>query len=435
MRDLILEGEKAASGVGVFPDKSRPDEWGARLLARSGYVDEAAALWAKSGGNQIYLIRARTYYGQFEIARKEALSASSPEKRSGLLGQIADVLWKMGQPAQARQVLEEARTAAAQITDPQSRGRRLSGIQDAISSLAGDPPVHMPEKVRHGSPVVSPVPPFPVNTDGYRYRDPKKVASEAEDNARYLTRLFELAVAGDREGLVQLTVAARSPFQRTLAFATLAHVFIQLSRPHDAEEYARLIEEDREDCSLAKAEALDGVAMAWIRNGQTKDALRCFDDALHLLSTVRPDLAFGRSVVVAKVGIDQWRSERVHEAEATIELSVNLAKLASARPKPVNGVYPKGSLDNHTTREDALRQIFEMAAHARMAQSARKVAKAYREAVGRGVDMAIIQIWVGSGDPAEAEAYVHGMEDKTEGAQALFVLVQSWLDHNGVPVF
>jgi hypothetical protein len=40
MRDLILEAEKAASGVGVFPDKSRLDEWGARLLARSGYRGE-----------------------------------------------------------------------------------------------------------------------------------------------------------------------------------------------------------------------------------------------------------------------------------------------------------------------------------------------------------------------------------------------------------
>src|SRR5258706_1059976 len=74
MRDLILEAEKAASGLGAFPDKSRPDEWGARLLARSGYIDEAAVLWAKSGGNQIYLIRARTYYGELETARKEALS-------------------------------------------------------------------------------------------------------------------------------------------------------------------------------------------------------------------------------------------------------------------------------------------------------------------------------------------------------------------------
>ncbi len=127
-----------------------------------------------------------------------------------------------------------------------------------------------------------------------------------------------MSLAGDREGLVKLTVAATSPFQRSL------------------------IEEDKEDCSLAKAEALDGVAMAWIRTGKKEDALRCFDDALHLLSTIGPDLAFGRSVVVAKFGIDQLKSDRFPEAEATIDLSVNLAKLASAKPKPVNGVYPKG---------------------------------------------------------------------------------------------
>ena len=428
MRDLILEAEKAASGVGVFPDKSRPDEWGARLLARSGYVDEAAVFWAKSGGNQIYLIRARTYYGELDTARKEALSASSPEKRAGLLGQIADVLWKMGQPEQARLVLEEARTAAGPIADPQSRARRLSGIKDAISYLAGDPPVHMPEKVSHVTPAASSVPPFPVNTDGYRHRDTKTIASEAEDNARYLTRLFELAAAGDREGLVKLTVAAKSPFQRTLAFATLAHVFIQLSRPQDAEEYARLIEEDKEDCSVAKAEALDGVAMAWIRTGKKEDARRCFDYALHLLSTIGPDLAFGRSVVVAKIGIDQFKSGGFPEAEATIDLSVNLAKLASANPEPVNGVYPKGYFD-------ALRQIFEMAANARMAPGARNAAKAFREAAGRRVDTAIVQIWVSSGDEAEAEAYAHGIENKTERAVALLALVQSWLDYNGVPVF
>jgi hypothetical protein len=211
MRDLILEAEKAASGVVAFPDKSRPDEWGARLLARSGYIDEAAVLWAKSGGNQIYLIRVRTYYGELETARKEALSVSSPEKRSGLLVQIADVLWKMGQPERARPILDEARKTAEQIADPQSRARRLSGIKDAISSLADEPPVHMPEKVSHATPAVSSVPPFPVNTDGYRFRDSKTVASDAEDNARYLTRLFELAVAGDRAGLVKLTSAPRAP--------------------------------------------------------------------------------------------------------------------------------------------------------------------------------------------------------------------------------
>ena len=392
MRDFILEAEKAASGVVAFPDKSRPDEWGARLLARSGYIDEAAVLWAKSGGNQIYLIRVRTYYGELETARKEALSVSSPEKRSGLLVQIADVLWKMGQPERARPILDEARKTAEQIADPQSRARRLSGIKDAISSLADEPPVHMPEKVSHATPAVSSVPPFPVNTDGYRFRDSKTFASDAEDNARYLTRLFELAVAGDRAGLVKLTSAAKSPFQRTLAFATLAHVFIQLSRPQDAEEYARPIEEDKEDCSLAKAEVLDGVAMAWIRLGKRENAARCFDDALHLLSTVGPDLAFGRSIVVAKIGIDQLNSDS-GEAEVTIDLSVNLAKLASPKPKPVNGIYPKGYFDNRTTRDDALRQIFEMTANARMALSARKAAKAFREAAGPGADTTIIQIW------------------------------------------
>ncbi len=437
IREVILEAEAAAAGTPALGDSNALMHKAAMLLLRAGYLDDAAQTLKKVGASEVETIRARTLYGDSEGARHLAASRADPEQKTDLLERIADMLWRMGNPEKARILLDDARTSSNGIANLSHRKIRLQTIEQLSAALSSDPPNLVSNEPRPTArlPTASTVPPFPVTTDGFRKKDPSAVSAEARQNAEFMTRLYALAVAGNRDGLLKLTESAASPFQKMLAWANLVHVFIQLGVPAEAEQYARLISEDGADCTLAKAEALVAVGSAWGRRKEPLQAERCFDDALHLVANVGKELAFGRAVVVAKVAEAEAAAGLTSNLSATFDLALDLARLSPPHPKPVNGVYPKGYFEEHQTQDDAYRLIFNTAVKARDLADARRSAQKWHESSSDLADNGIVTAWVEDGKIDEALAYARELKDRGERASALLDLAQEWLDSAGAPRF
>jgi hypothetical protein len=437
IREVILEAEAASADIPVLRDSHALMHKAAALLSRAGYLDDAAQALKRAGGSETELIRARTLYGDTEGARRLAAAQADPERRTDLAESIADMLWRTGNHEKARIVLDDARNSSNAIVNLSHRKTRLQTIEQLSTALSSEPPnlISNEPKPTARPAAASTVPPFPVTTDGFRKRDPNALSSEARQNAEFMTRLYALAVAGNRDGLLKLTESAASPFQKMLAWANLAHVFIQLAVPVEAEQYARLISEDGADCTLAKAEALVAVGSAWGRRKEPLQAKRCFDDALHLVANVSKELAFGRAVVVARVAEAEAAVGLTSNLSAAFDLALDLARLAPPHPKPINGVYPKGYFEDNQTQDDAYRLIFNTAVKARDLPDARRSAQRWHESSSDLADSGIVTGWVEDGKMDEALAYARDLKDRGERASALLDLSQEWLDSAGAPRF
>jgi hypothetical protein len=432
IHEIILEAEADSAGMLVLPDKSRPIEYAASLLARAGYIDDAK----KAGASPVRLVRAWTLYGDADGAYRAAMAEADPERRTNSLQNIVDILWRMGRIEQARTILNAARDASKTIADPSHRKLRAQGIEQLSGLLLEEPPERLSQEPKPKTRSVrgSTVPPFPVTTDGFRKRDPKTIADDAKQNAEFMTQIYTLVAAGNRQGLLNLAESAKSSFQKMLAWASLEHLFIQLGVPVEAEGYARLIVEDGADCTLAKVEALAAAGSTWGRRKEPQQAARCFDDALHLAATVGRDLAFGRATVVARVAGAEVDAGLTPQASAAFDLALDLTRLVPLRPKPVNRVYPANALDNNF-QDNVYRTIFETACTAHDTATARKAQKALHESSGISANGTIVTDWIDAGNADEAIAYARGLQDRAERVSALLNIADRWLDAAGAPVF
>jgi hypothetical protein len=399
-REVILEAEAVSSGAPVMRDSKALMHKAAALLSRAGYLDDAAQTLKKVGGSEIVLIRPRTLYGDSDGARRLAMAQADPELRTDLLENIADMLWRMGSTEKARVVLDEARNASQAVVNPSHRKTRLQTIDQLSAALSSDPPSLLSNEPRPAGRIVpvSTVPPFPVTTDGFRNKDPNAVTAQAREDADFMTRLYALAAAGNRDGLLRLAESASNPFRKMLAWANLEHVFIQLGAPAEAEEYARLISEDRAD-------------------------------------SVGKELAFGRGVVVTRVAEAEAAAGLTANLSATFDLALDLARLAPPHSKPVNGVYPKGYFEEHQRQEDVYRLIFSTAVKARDLPDARKAGQRWHESSAGAANRGIVTNWVEDGRMDEALAYARGISDRGERAAALLDLAEEWLNTAGAPRF
>src|SRR5262249_46191710 len=152
----------------------------------------------------------------------------------------------------------------------------------------------------------------------------------------YLTRLYALVAARDSERLRKHTEQAATPFQKALGLASLEHLLIQVGALEEAEQSARAIPDDNEDCSLAKAEALTTAATAWARKGNPERARENFDAALKSVASVGNDLAFGKAVVTASIAAAQAESGTVLPSNKTFETALKVVLQINPRPKPIN---------------------------------------------------------------------------------------------------
>jgi len=299
IRALMREAELAAVNIQFLKDRSEPSSWAARLYGRAGYLEDAArALGNKPDSAGYFLWRARVLYGDLAGAEQSLAAIADPERKAGAMASLADLLWKMGDPTNARSRFEAARELAPKIVNPDHRKRLLATIEQGLMYVSEDPPYRisaMPRPQKRFQLQGSPIPLFPITTDGFRDLDSEQVAHRVSANGEFMTKLYGRMEAHDRDGLFSLAESAGSPFQYTLGMAAIEHILIQAGLPEDAELYANKIPEQDSDCSLAKAEALSAAGAAWLRTGESERAHNDFEAAIRLVKSVT-DLPLGKSI-------------------------------------------------------------------------------------------------------------------------------------------
>jgi len=272
VRALVLEAEAASKDMRLLKDHSNPHTWAGDILAHAGYLEDAERAYARSPGptaNPPYALwRAWVVYGYPERAEKLIESATTAEKKGQLLAAFADILWRTGQSEQARARYEAARVNAAKIIDPARRKALLAEIDQGLQFVSDSPPDFV-SATPHPRPRLhvrdSSIPAFPITTEGFQDSDPEEKAGRARADEEMIKQLYSRAAAGDLAGIKRVSESAATPFQKTLAIASLEHVFIQQHQPELAEQYAKKIPETDSSCLLAKGEALSAAATEWLR--------------------------------------------------------------------------------------------------------------------------------------------------------------------------
>ena len=435
VRAILTEVEIAAAKIGVLRDKNNALSSVAFLYARAGYLDDAFRVAAMAGMEQGFFTKAQTLYGDLPGARRVIGAVQDPVSKSALLSGVADTLWRMGDAVNARTLLLEAEQVASKIVAPSRRKVQLQMIAQLTNALPSTAPIPLsatPYPRPRKSPE-SPASPFPITVDGFRKKTPEAIANDSLQNGAFLTELYAFAVAGDREGLLKHTAHAVSTFQKTMAFATIEHLLIQIGEVAEAESYARKIPEDQSDCALARVEALSAAAVAWARAGNTEQAQEVFDDALETLASVGPDLAFGKAVVAAAVATAQSEAGFVATSSQTFELSLKLAQHVPLRPKPVKGVY-KNTYFGRSFRDDAFGKIFDAALRIHNLSAARRTVAVWASSNDSDPHVSIVNAWFHAGRKDEAIAHARGISDVKERVSALEWLARNALDEAGGPL-
>jgi hypothetical protein len=435
-RALILEAAAASKAGVTLPDKSRPLLMAANLLTRAGYLDDAIRVAARDGAAPDQLYLAQTLYGDLPAALKTVAAMRDPGIRTTRITAIAQLLWRMGDRTNADIVLDEAERTAKSILNTEQRKTQLQIIAQERAAFPGHPPVSISATPQPRGAVVfsSSVPAFPITVDGFRDEDPARVTSLASANEAYLTQLYALVVAGDRESLKKHTEQASTPFQRAMGMASIEHLWFQLGALEEAEQSAIAIPDDKADCSLGKAEALTAAATAWARQANSERAAQSFNAALQAVDSVSAALAYGKVVVTAAIAVGQFESGMTDASQKTFETALTLAGQVPLRPRPVNGTYPKNYFGTHF-RDSAYSGIFQKAMRIQNLEMARKTIEPWRNSGSDQVNNDIVSAWFNVGRKDEAVSYARSLKNEASHIRALLMAARLMLDEAGAPNF
>ena len=439
VRELALEAEKAAAGKLRSKDGGDPHSRIGDILARAGYTEDAERLYRKSpfwkSTLPVELIRAWGVYGQRERAEKTIETTPIPVTKAMYLASYADLLWRMGEPEAARKRYEEARTIAKGVADPAKRKSLLATIEQGLQFVSDRPPSIVSAEPKPSPRIAqreSPFPAFPITPGGLRDVDQALRRDVSDANGELLKRLYERAIAGDRAGVEQLLEKATTPFQRAFGFASLEHVFIQLSRPEEAEKYANRIPEDDSESTLAKAEALSAAADAWLLAGQRSKARAAFDSAKRIALTAT-DSPFSQIAVLVAAAASERRAGWEEESTATLQRALAIVGGLSPEPTPPAGQSSARKRGVHY-REDALELILDAAVAARNREMVESAAKVWPRS-GGGAGSAIAQAWLDAGETDLAITAARGIENVDARVSSLLLLALRLLGDAGAPTF
>ena len=290
----------------------------------------------------------------------EPLPPSGPSRTScgALVGSMgfSTVLWQLGNKLDAALVVAEAERTARGIADPEKRALRFKNLEVFKSAIAEDPPLPLSvvpkPRLKPPPPVSGGLPPFPITVEGFRSSASAIASKAAESDQVFLTTLYALAGAQDRIGLAKQAATAVSARQRVLGVASLEHLLIQAGALDGAEEAARAIPGDGLDLTLAKAEALAAAGRAWAVSCNLDNSVRCFNDAVAVLTKVRaPALALGKVKVAAAIAGLEADSRLAGASAGTFDLAMAWALQVPFRTDKQTTFRPE-------YRDDAYRAVF-----------------------------------------------------------------------------
>ena len=440
VRDLVLEAEAASANLSLLKDRSNPHTWAGDILAHAGYLEDAERAYAKSPSPSMdppYILwRAWVVYGHPERAEKLIESATSPEKKATHLASFADLLWRAGKPQQARERFEAARAIAVKIVDLAKRKQVLVTIDQGLQYVS-DPPPDLLSATPHPRPPFniqnSPIPAFPITTDGFMDVDPKEKGARTSADGELMKQLYDRAAAGDLASIERITASATTPFQKALGTASLEHVFIQLRQPEQAEQYAKQISEADSSSSLAKAEALSAAGSAWLRAVNDDRARADFSLAKSIVALV-PDLLLGKISVLVSIGAEQFKARMIEDSDTTFRSAIELAQKLPMRPVIPSGARRPQIPLGVNYKDEAFVKIVRAAIHVRNVEIANDASTAWRSA-GDNVDSALVDAWLADGLTNEAIAVARRIEDPESRVSELLSLARNLLNEAGAPIF
>lgn len=436
VRSLLLEAETALPGNLVMQDKSRPLQTLASLLARAGYLQDAMRVGAKAGVPPEDFGFPQTLYGDLDGALKAVAAMSDPVRRTNRFTDVAGVLWRMGDRVNAAKVLDQAERSAQSIPDAARQKLPLQLIAQQRQALPNEPPIPLSPTPHRETPVAasSAVPPFPITVEGFRDQNLSDTTKQVKEDEGYLAQLYALVAARNSVELREHVEDASTPFQKTLGFASLEHLFIQLGTLDLADQSARAIPDDSADCSLAKVEALTAVGIAWVKKGDTERANADFDTAWQVTTSIRTELSFGKTVVTLAIAVAEAKSGMPTSSNRIVESALMFATQVPPRPTlPANRVYPKNYFSGHF-RDGAYSRVFESAMTLNNLDIARKTVDLWQNSDVFGVQGDIADAWFDAGRKDEAISYARSLKDRTDRGVALLRLARRLLDQAGAPL-
>jgi tetratricopeptide (TPR) repeat protein len=343
---------------------------------------------------------------------EEAAAIPNPEQRLNAQLSIADVLWRMGDSENARKCVEDARNTAPKVADPTRRSQLTALLDQTAEYVKSDPPNRLsatPTPRRRSEPKPSNLPPFPITPDGFGTHSSTRGTTQINADSELITELYGRVAARDREGLIRIVDNAATPFQKSLALASVEHLLIQEGKPEIAESYAAGIPESSAECVLAKAEALNSVGAEWLRKGDVERARSDFESALKLAKTPQ-ELPLGAE-------------ESLNIAEqVAMKLPIFNPATRGKEPHPVRQRY----------RNEAYQEILAASVQTNNLAFARHVADLWK-AMGSGSGVGVIGAWLGAGRPDEAIAFAAGIENVAERVKTQLFLAMQLLDEAGAP--
>jgi hypothetical protein len=433
IRVLIREAETSAVNIRFLANERSPSLWAGGLYARAGYLDDAARAFGKSSHLPYQLWQARVLYGDLAGVDRTLESIADPEKKAGSMTWLAHLLWRMGEPEKARIRLKTAWQTALKIANLEHRKQVVASITQELGYLAEEPPERLsatPKPQKKFDVQDSPIPLFPITTDGFQDLGPKEVADRASVDGEFIKNLYGRMEAGDRDGLLRIADSAETPFQKALGLASIEHILILANQPEQADQYANRIPDVDSATTLAKAEALSAAGAAWLRADDSGRAHMEFEAAIRLVQSV-PDLTNGKVLVLISIATAQTKGGAVSSGATSLRLATEMARELPVRPVASSRFINAARIHY---RHEAYNKILLAAIRAHDLGAAREVAELWK-LLGGATTTGIVHAWLDANRTDEAIAFAREIKNTPERVTMLFTLAEGLLDQAGAPNF
>jgi hypothetical protein len=214
----------------MFDGRSRPSDWEGHLYARAGYLADVARVFGLHPTQPMFLLKAQVLYGDLPGAEKGLEAITDPQIRTNSELAVADVLWRMGQPDQARRFLANAKKTAAFVSPPSTRQTLLASIDQAASFVSEQPPNRLSSQPNPpiGRPEnASLLPAFPITPEGFSSLSASEMEARTEQNATLMKEVYSRLAARDQVGLGKILDSPLTPFRKARVLASIEHLLIQ----------------------------------------------------------------------------------------------------------------------------------------------------------------------------------------------------------------
>ncbi len=413
---LLHEAEKQADAI---PDASQKTE--ALFDAADAWVDahsleDARRVWrAMRAKETVHTIANRL--------SASAVALRTPHAQIFSFRRIGSFLWETSEKADLQIELRLQREAILQIRDASVRSiqNRLLAQDELSYGRASQLRSHGVKR--------QPVPasagiPFPISVDGFRTLSKAERETRQKNDAVYLEQLYGFVGRRDFEGAWDFAGRGSPDSEKALGYASVEHLALQGGNFEIAERSANAIPEDREECSLWKAEALVAVATQHAKDGQCDRCVALFDSAKSVVMKVHADLQSGRALVMNEIADAE---AFVGFAATSQEDAAQALKLAKEPPAVVTNITHVGtvgpmSISKLDDRASTFQALMTSRIKVKDLSGARAAADQWERTIGEDSYRAIADTWSAGNLEQHGEVWAKSRDSAFYRAEAIIAL-------------